>query len=345
MNKPLSYLFAYLLPISVLISFELSGWIAYFPVYIYFLILPVLELILKPADGNLEKSQNIKAKKNPWFTLIICLALPFQILVLVVFLLKINELEFASPAFIAACVNMGLVNGILGINVGHELGHSKNKIEERFGEILLLLSLNSHFKPYHNMGHHYDVATRKDPATARKNEWLFLFWIRSHFMSYFYAWQLENKRVKTEKGLKKLSKNYMIVYSLFSLLLTGTIYFLFGGYVLLGYLLSVVLGILLLETVNYIEHYGLLRNKISEKRFERPHVTHSWNSNHILGRVTLFNLSRHSDHHHKVNKKYQNLMSLEESPQLPTGYPGMMLLAFVPPLFFSIMNPKLNQNE
>nr|WP_321539671.1 fatty acid desaturase [Flavobacterium piscinae] len=97
----------------------------------------------------------------------------------------------------------------------------------------------------------------------------------------------------------------------------------------------------MLETINYIEHYGLKRKKLPSGRYERVTEKHSWNSNHILGRIILYELTRHSDHHYKSTKEYQILECHEESPQLPYGYPTSMVLSFIPPLWFSIMNKRI----
>jgi alkane 1-monooxygenase len=238
---------------------------------------------------------------------------------------------------------MGLMCGVMGINIGHELGHRTSRREQFLGEILLLTSLNTHFLPYHNEGHHREVATPDDPATAKKGQWLFVFWITSHFGSYVKAWRIENNRMrKNGKSVFSLS-NRMVSYSLANIALLFSIYYFFNVTVLFAFILSSVVGILLLETVNYIEHYGLLRERNSEGRYERVKRTHSWNSDHQIGRLMLFNLSRHSDHHYKSSKKYQVLESLEESPQMPTGYPGMMLLALFQPVWFAIMDKKLIQ--
>lgn len=138
-------------------------------------------------------------------------------------------------------------------------------------------------------------------------------------------------------------QNRMVVYSLANVLVLGSIYYYYGLIVLIAFVLAAAVGILLLETVNYIEHYALLR-KINDKgRYERVRHIHSWNSDHQIGRLMLFNLSRHSDHHYKASKKYQVLDSLEDSPQMPTGYPGMMVLALIPPLWFGLMNPHLDR--
>ena len=134
----------------------------------------------------------------------------------------------------------------------------------------------------------------------------------------------------------------MVVYSLANVILLGLILYIFSWKVLLAFVLAAIIGILLLETVNYIEHYGLLRQRTASGRYERVRHVHSWNSDHQIGRLMLFNLSRHSDHHYKASKKYQVLDSLPDSPQMPTGYPGMMVLALVQPLWFRVMDRKLD---
>jgi alkane 1-monooxygenase len=123
----------------------------------------------------------------------------------------------------------------------------------------------------------------------------------------------------------------------------GMIAFFFGGTILLYFLAAATCGFLLLETVNYIEHYGLAREKMSSGGYEAVKPHHSWNSDHLLGRLLLFELSRHSDHHYRAARKYQVLRHMEPSPQMPTGYPGMMVLAMVPPLWFAVMNPRSRQ--
>jgi alkane 1-monooxygenase len=239
-------------------------------------------------------------------------------------------------------VSMGIMCGVIGINLGHELGHRLNKVEQLIGEVLLLSSLENHFLPYHNRGHHHNVGTPNDPATARKNELLFIFWFRSQIGSYFQAWQIEKDRLSIQKLSFWHYTNRMIIYTLLHIALLSSIFFIFGFKVLVAFILAAVIGILLLETVNYIEHYGLVRQQKENGTYERVRRWHSWNSNHVLGRIVLFELSRHSDHHYKADRPYQLLESHEESPTMPTGYPGMMLLAVVPPLFFKVMNNRVD---
>ena len=135
----------------------------------------------------------------------------------------------------------------------------------------------------------------------------------------------------------------MIFYTLFQILFLLFIYYNFGLYLTILSLVMSVVSFLFLETINYVEHYGLLRKKELSGRYERVKPHHSWNSNHVFGRLMMFNLSRHSDHHYKAHKKYQVLNHHDAAPQLPTGYPGMMILSLIPPLWFHIMNPKLDQ--
>ena len=339
--KKLKYLGIIILPIAAYIAFTSTGILTYLPLIIAFVLVPTFELLFKPDASNLSVLEIEAAKNNPYYTLLLYLIVPIQIGLLLLFFITIQE-DISTSDFIGRLISMGILCGVFGINVGHELGHrTENRFAQFMGEILLMTSLETHFLPYHNSGHHFNVATRKDPATARKNEWLFAFWFRSQIGSYFQAWQLEKKRLNILKRSTFSLNNRMLVYTFFQILLLGSIYYFLGGIVLAYFLIVSVIGILLLETVNYIEHYGLLRKKKKSGRYEVVTHKHSWNSDHVIGRILLFELSRHSDHHHRANKPYQILDSHKDSPQMKTGYPGMMLLALIPPLWFKIMNKRI----
>lgn len=340
--KSLKYLSILLLPITVYISFTENGWLTYLPLIVFFGFVPSLELLFKPDSNNFTKEQEEKEKKNIIYTGILYLMIPIQLIYLANFFEVIQD-SLTISELIGRITAMGLMCGVIGINVGHELGHRNNRFDEFLGEILLLTSLNTHFLPYHNAGHHFNVATPKDAATARKNELLYVFWIRSHFMSYIQAWEAEHKRLTTDNRSWFSIQNRMIIYTICNILLLGGIYYSLGLYAMLYFIGAAVFGIILLETVNYIEHYGLLRKKNAHGRYEKVKRTHSWNSDHVVGKMMLFNLSRHSDHHYNGSKHYQLLKSLPESPQMPTGYPGMMLLSLIPPLWFWFMNKKLQK--
>lgn len=339
--KKLKYFFVFILPLGVYFAFNRTGYPTFGPVIFSFVLIPLFELFLKPDNKNFDKETMALEKESRFYDWILYLAVPIQLLMLFSFFFVIELTPMNSISFVGKVFSMGLLCGVLGINIGHELGHRSSRMEQFLGEILLLTSLNTHFLPYHNEGHHREVATPDDAATAKKGQTLFSFWFTSHFGSYFKAWKIENHRMK-KKGKPVWSlRNKMIDYSLANLILLSGIYIYFDLKVLLAFVLAAVIGILLLETVNYIEHYGLLRQKNEKGRYERVKHVHSWNSDHQIGRLMLFNLSRHSDHHYKASKKYQTLESLPESPQMPTGYPGMMMLAFIPPLWFSIMDKRI----
>jgi len=321
----------------------MNGWYTFLPLFLFFGVVPILEFFFKPTPENFSKEQEQIEKENKIYTYILYLMVPTQIYFLFLFFNVIQEPNLSTFDLIGRTFGMGLMCGTLGINVGHELGHRNNRFDEFFGEILLLSSLDTHFLPYHNAGHHFNVATPKDAATARKNEVIYSFWIRSHFTSYKQAWQLENKRLKISNRSWLHYQNRMIIYTLSNIILLASIYYLFGLFVLTCFIVASVIGILLLESVNYIEHYGLLREQSESGRYEKVKRTHSWNSDHVIGKLMLFNLSRHSDHHYNGSKQYQILKSLPESPQMPTGYPGMVILALLSPLWFSMMNNKLQE--
>jgi len=339
--KRLKYLSILLLPITVYISFTSTGWMTLLPVIVFFGFVPTLELFFNPDKENFSKEQEQIEKENKIYSGILYLTIPIQIFFLVYFFVVIQDAGLTNLDLIGRISAMGLMCGVIGINVGHELGHRNNRVDEFLGELLLLTSLNTHFLPYHNGGHHYNVATPKDAATARRNELLYVFWVRSHFTSYRQAWQIENRRLKEDGRSWFHVQNRMIIYTFLNIVLLGTLFFFFGSFGLICFLGAAVTGILLLETVNYIEHYGLLRKLNEHGRYEKVKRTHSWNSDHVVGKMMLFNLSRHSDHHYNGSKHYQLLKSLPESPQMPTGYPGMMVLSLFPPLWFGLMNKKI----
>lgn len=200
-----------------------------------------------------------------------------------------------------------------------------------------------HFFIEHNRGHHKNVSTKVDPASARMNEPIYAFWFRSIFGSYFSAIRLEKLRLERLGKSSMSFNNEMIQFFIIQGLFLGLITAIFGPITLLYFLGAATVGILLLETVNYIEHYGLQRREIEPGLYEKVKPIHSWNSEHILGRVMLYELTRHSDHHYKANRKYQVLRYFEESPQLPVGYPASMVMAMLPPIWFMLMNPRIRK--
>jgi len=229
----------------------------------------------------------------------------------------------------------------VAINTAHELGHKREQLERRLSRIALAQSGYGHFYVEHNHGHHIRVATPEDPASSRMGESFWRFLPRAVAGSLRSAWHLERRRLE-RRGRRALSRHNDVLTSwaltvvLFTALSVG-----FGAVVLPYLLLQAVLGFCLLETVNYLEHYGLLRRRRSDGRYERVSPRHSWNSNNTVSNLFLFQLQRHSDHHANPLRRYQTLRHFDDAPQLPSGYATMIVIAWFPPLWRRIMDPRL----
>ncbi len=241
---------------------------------------------------------------------------------------------------IGLALTMGMVSGI-AINTAHELGHKRDDLEKWLSKVALAQSGYGHFFIEHNRGHHVRVATPEDPASARLGESFWTFLPRTVAGSLTSAWGLERARLE-RGGHRALSiRNDILQAWAMTLVLFAALTAAFGLVVLPYLVLQAVLGFCLLEVVNYLEHYGLRRQKKEDGRYERCRPEHSWNSNNVASNVLLYHLQRHSDHHAHPTRRYQALRHVDEAPQLPTGYAGMILLAVCPPLWRRVMDRRL----
>jgi alkane 1-monooxygenase len=339
MIKYVKYLNPIVLYACAVVSFTNTGLLCWLPMIFSWIFIPGIELFLKADTSNMSAAEEEMAKADKTYDYLLYLVVLLQMPTLFFFLQSFVGAELSTIDIAGRVCSMGMLCGTFGINVAHELGHRKNKLEQTLAKTLLLSSLYMHFFIEHNKGHHKNVATPNDPS--RYNEWVYNFYYRTIVYSYLSAWHIANAEVR-KKGKNVFSiYNEMIQAQLIQIAFVFGIYFVFGGAIMVYFLLAAFMGILLLETVNYIEHYGLQRKAIGENKYERALPQHSWNSNHPYGRVLLFELSRHSDHHYLASRKYQILQHHDDAPQLPTGYPGSMLLALVPPVWCSIMNKKI----
>ena len=339
--KDLKYLFAYTIPLSTYVSFYLGGYFSFLTLVYAFILIPILELILNETDRKYSENEKEDRLKNFLFDGMLYLNLPIVFILLSYGLNKLIVNSYETYEIIGLIFSLGILLATNAINVAHELGHRKNILDRNLSKLLFLPCLYMHFYLEHNLGHHKNVGTQEDPATARYNQNLFHFWIESVIKQYFNAWSIQLRLLSMEKRSFFSVKNDMFFYTIFQ---TGYLIFLFQIFGLMGMvygIIAAVISFLFLETINYIEHYGLKRKKLPSGRYERVEKFHSWNSNHIVGRIVLYELTRHSDHHYKSNKKYQILENINESPQLPFGYPTSMLLAIFPPLWFHIMNKRI----
>ena len=346
--KKIGFLTAFIIPTLTILGFYLGkGW-NFITIAFVFVIIPLADYWIGEDPENLSEDETLLVAEQIYYRFITYIWTFFQLAFLVwgVFVVASRPLNILE--WIAFTQSFALVTGGIGITVAHELGHKKSKLERFYAKLLLMTVCYMHFYIEHNKGHHVYVATPRDPATSRKGEAFPKFWVRSVFGSYFSAWHLEVERLE-RKGLGKWSlHNSMIWFTLLPIMLCAlltagvSLYFSFVVWqVPVFFFAQSVLAFTLLELVNYIEHYGIVRKELQPGKYERVNPMHSWNSNHRLSNFFLFQLQRHSDHHANAIKRYQVLKHYDESPQLPSGYPAMILLAAVPPLWFKWMNPKL----
>lgn len=328
------------IPLTVYLSFNSQGITTFVTLGYVFGFVPLIELVFKPREDNLSATRRRILGNDRFYNWILYLIVPLQWWFIWYFLSTLQE-PLTTTTLAGRVTSLGVLCGVFGINVGHELGHRKDNMSQLLAKLLLLSSLYMHFYIEHNRGHHRRVSTEQDPASARYGEHLYQFWLRSMIFSYISAWKLEFKRLR-KQGLQPWSPyNEMMSFQLIQLALLLAMGYWFGWFATGLFTAAALMGILLLETVNYIEHYGLTREKSYNGHYEKVQPHHSWNSNHVIGRLMLFELSRHSDHHYKASKKYQLLEHHPHSPQMPTGYPGMMILALCPPLWFGLMHPRM----
>ncbi|MDB4656035.1 alkane 1-monooxygenase [Flavobacteriales bacterium] len=336
----IKYLLIFTAPALAVLGFVYRGpWTWAVPIYAYGLV-PFVEILSKGTRKNMDDVEEEVAKKDRLYDYIIYSMVPVQWAMFIAFMFIMEEGGLQVYEYAGLIFSMGIACGVLGINVAHELGHRKKWYEQWMSKALLLTAQYMHFFIEHNRGHHKNVSTEGDPATARYGEMFYTFWVRSVVMSYISAWKLELKRLNRKELPWYHWSNEMIFYTFCQVGLLVTVALVFSVPTMLITLGASVIGFSLLEIINYVEHYGLVRHK-SEKGFKRVLPIHSWNSNHPMGRLILFEVTRHSDHHYMASRKYQILRHFDDAPQLPTGYPGMIILATFPPLWFMVMNPRV----
>lgn len=343
--RALKYLSIFSIPVTMVIALTWLGNWVFLPFAYVFGLIPLIELILNTKGQNLADAEAVMAAEDPLYDWLLYATLPVQIAMLLWYIQVVDTLALFNVERVGLVLSMGIMCGTFGINVGHELGHRVKRFERVLAKSALATSLYMHFFIEHNRGHHRRVATPEDPATARLGENVFVFWVRSITFSFLSAWKLEAERLRKRKKPALTLQNEMIWFMLIQMAILTTIALVFSVSAMVHFVLASLVGILLLETVNYIEHYGLVRRRKESGKYERTLPQHSWNSNHVIGRIMLFELSRHSDHHYEASRKYQVLRHHENSPQMPTGYPGMIVMSLIPPVWFRVMHRELEKLE
>ena len=275
-----------------------------------------------------------------WYRWATYLFLPLQFASLLWSAWYVTQADLSLFAFLGLTLTVGTVSGV-AINTAHELGHKRDTLERRLSKVALAPSAYGHFYVEHNRGHHVRVSTPDDPASARLGESFWAFLPRTVVGGVRSAWRIESAAL-ARKGRRVWSpRNNILNAWAITIVLFGAIVAAFGPEVIPFLVIQAVFGFSLLEVVNYIEHYGLLRQRVSNGRYEKCQPEHSWNSNHIASNLALYHLERHSDHHANPTRRYQSLRNFDDAPQLPSGYAGMITLACVPPLWRRVMDHRV----
>jgi alkane 1-monooxygenase len=351
--KKIGFFCAFTVPSVTVLAFYFGGGLWNYATVVYvFIVIPLLDEIIGKDSENPTEAGEKALSHDFFFKYITFLWVPVHFALI---FWAFQQIEFAGLLLyekIGLMISVALSTGGLGITVAHELGHKHTKTEKFLAKTLLVSVFYGHFYVEHNRGHHLHVGTPKDPATSRFGENFYTFWLRTVKGSFESAWRIEKERLQ-KKGKSAFSfENEVLLLSVVSLLYFAILwaFFSFSAEKIawefaFWYPLHAVAAFSLLEVVNYIEHYGIVRRKTASGKYEKVEHVHSWNANHLLSNLFLFQLQRHSDHHAHAHRRYQVLRHFEDSPQLPFGYPVMILAALVPPVWFYLMNPRLKAWE
>ncbi|CAH0996694.1 Alkane 1-monooxygenase [Emticicia aquatica] len=322
------------------------NWTFFVFVYAYILI-PILDEIVSRDSQNASAEQYEQLIKDRYFDFLVYSHVYIQYFMLFWCCYILTHDSLTWYQIFGLMLSQGVYASTI-INVAHELGHRASPVAQFHARAALISVCYMHFFVEHNRGHHVHVATPLDPATARKNQTVFAFWKQSLVGGFSSAWDIEQKRLQKNSKSKWDTQNEMIWAVVLPIALCVILTLIFRKspneivwIVPFFFTIQSLIAILSLECVNYIEHYGILRQEIGNGRYERVNPLHSWNANHFYSNLMLFQLQRHSDHHAYAARPYQVLRHFDESPQLPFGYTMMILISLVPPIWFKVMNKRL----
>ncbi|EME51490.1 alkane 1-monooxygenase [Rhodococcus ruber BKS 20-38] len=336
-------------------GFGQLGWTAVAPVWwwigplLVYVLLPILDRFFGPDGQNPPDEVMEMLENDKYYRYCTYAYIPFQLasLVFACYLWSAPDLSWLGidgglglVSKIGLAFSVGVMGGV-GINTAHELGHKKDDLERWLSKITLAQTGYGHFYIEHNRGHHVRVSTPEDPASARFGESFWAFLPRSVWGSLKSSWELEKTRLQRLGKSPWTLRNDVLNAWAMSVVLFGVLVAVFGPVIVPFLILQAVYGFSLLETVNYLEHYGLLRQKTASGRYERCTPAHSWNSDHIVTNIFLYHLQRHSDHHANPTRRYQTLRSMDGAPNLPSGYASMIGLAYIPPLWRKVMDHRV----
>ncbi|AMO67317.1 alkane 1-monooxygenase [gamma proteobacterium BDW918] len=306
---------------------------------LWYVFIPLGDLVFGRDDANYRESRSNEIENDAFYKWLVFLSVPLFYVTWIYSAWWLATVANSTTAYLGVTIGVALTNG-LALVVGHELGHKNNRQEKNLAKLVLAVPAYGHFSAEHNRGHHKDVATPDDPASARLGESLYKFILREIPGAFARAFHDENIRLKRKgKSVFSIENQILQSFSITFLLYGGALYA-WGPVILPFILISTLWGWQFLSTSNYIEHYGLLRQKQEDGRFERTRPEHSWNADHIVSNIMTFHLQRHSDHHSRPTRRYQVLRS-DDAPQLPTGYAGCFTMAYLPFLWRKVMDHRV----
>lgn len=310
------------------------------PLFFYFGVLPLLDSAFGEDPFNPTPEEAEALSRAPYYRALLFVAIAAFYASFFVSVVIATTHDLSPLAFLALALSCGVATGG-GLAVGHELGHKNDRLDHAGAFFMNALSGYGHFRIEHNRGHHADVATPEDSASARLGESVWRFALREIPGGVRRGFKHERDRLE-RRGSAFLSPQNEILqgYALSAALVVALVALL--GWKALAFVAAHNISAWLqLTFANYVEHYGLKRGKRSDGRYEPCQPRHSWNSNHIVSNLSLFHLQRHSDHHAHPLTPYQALRNFDDLPRLPSGYPGCFVLAAIPPLWFRVMDPKV----
>lgn len=323
----------------------LGYWFGF--IYAYFGI-PLIDFMMGEDVENPTGEKSRELSKNVMFIVLLLIYLPIQSLFLLwtLYHFSRNYESMSWFSIVGFALSIGTTVSGMGFNIAHELFHKINSpLEVAAGIALLFQGMYSHFFIEHVWGHHKNVATELDPASCFRGETIYTYIPRSVMGGYIDAWRIEFKRLKSKNQNWLSLNNRMILFTLIQLIICFLVKLVFGLRGLCFYIAESIFAVIILEAVNYIEHYGLSRKKLNDGSFEPVNVLHSWNAPQFFSNCVLFKLQRHSDHHAFPLKRYQVLCSHDVSPKLPFSYPMLLLMVIFPPIYFSVVHPILDDLE
>jgi alkane 1-monooxygenase len=339
------WLLSVLYPLEPLLGISLhamtgsEGWLL-LPLLLNFGVGPVLDWVLGEDRNNPPESVIMQVDRDPYYRRLTYAIVPLHFVTLIGAAWYAGTAALSVGGIIALALVTGMTAG-LAINTGHELGHKNSRLEKWLAKLVLAVPAYGHFTIDHNLGHHRNVSTPGDPASARMGESIYKFALREIPGAFREAWAIEADRLRRRDRPVWHPNNQILQSYYVTALLNGALLYAFGWTMVPFLILHHASAYWQLTSANYVEHYGLLRRRTDDGKYERCAPIHSWNSNHIFSNLVLFHLERHSDHHANPLRRYQSLRHFDDAPQLPNGYFGVYLLAWIPPLWFRVMDGRL----